>query len=133
VNLTGLGVTVPAGTMRNSRTRLWSKRAAATNAGFAEMLFTVQGAATPTLPLVVTTIQGSDGFATDARRVAASPNGGAAATPEYAVGMLALDSTNLIVGVRNLLGTTGATTATAGMRWRLEVLVDPLVPLPVFV
>src|SRR5262245_1441879 len=31
-NLTTLGVTVPANTMRNIRTRCWAKRAAATNA-----------------------------------------------------------------------------------------------------
>lgn len=133
VNLTGLGVTVPAGTMRNILTRLWSKKAAATNAGYRESLLTVQGAAAPTLPTASTLAGALENGSNDTRTLAQSCNNNNAAAPQYAGGILAIDGTNLIVGVQNFLGSTGAATATAGMRWRLEVLVSPLVTIPVFV
>lgn len=132
-NLTALGVLFPVGTLRNIRTRCWSKRSTAILAGFVEKVFTVQGGAPPTLQTASSAAQSIDNAANDARCPIQVTNNAGGATPEYAHGHLALDGANIIVGVQNFLGTTGALTVTAGIRCRLEVLIDPLVTLPVFV
>src|ERR1043166_7804548 len=46
INLTALGVTFPASSMRNIRTKVWSRRATVANAGYCEKLWTVIGGAT---------------------------------------------------------------------------------------
>jgi hypothetical protein len=133
INLTGLGVTFPVGTMRNIRVRCWSKRAAATNAGYTEKIYTVQGGAPPTLPALVTLAGSLDNGANDNRALIQINNlNSAPGAPQYAAGVLALDGTNVVCGVQNYLGSTAAVTATPGIRVRLEVLVDPLVILAVF-
>jgi hypothetical protein len=134
VNLTGLGVLFPAGTMRNIRTRCWSKRAAATNAGYVERVTVVQGGAPPTLPALVTLAGSLDNGSNDNRAIVQTNNlNSAPGAPQYGAGVVSLDGTNVIVGFQNFLGSTGAVTATVGCRVRLEVIVDPLVVIPVFV
>lgn len=135
INLTALGVTFPAGTSRLIKTKVWSKRAAAANGGYTERHYLVNGAATPTIPNEIT-VAAALAAVNDPKMPVAIPNNNSAGAPEYGVGVVIMDAvatTNVIVGVQNILGTTLAATATPGMRWRLEVLVDPLVQIPVFV
>jgi hypothetical protein len=132
INLTALGVLFPANSVRNIRTRVWSRRAAAANAGFCERLYTVNGAATPTISpdgAVVAQLaavnENARGFAT--------PNNNSSAAPEYGTGIVIMDAvstTNVIVGVQNILGTTNAAVTATLIRWKLEVWVDALVSLP---
>jgi hypothetical protein len=133
IDLTARGVTFPAGSMRNIRTRVWSRRAAVANAGFVEKITTVIGGAIPSVapasgvPAAVAALY-------EPSVVAATPNNNSAAAPEYGTGLVLLDpvsTANVIVGVQNLLGTTRAATSATLLRWRLEVLVEPLVTLPV--
>jgi len=134
INLTALGVQFPVGTQRCIKVRCWSKRAAANNAGYTEKIYVVNGAATPTIPAQIT-VAAALAAVNDPSVVVRLPNNDNAAAPEYGEGVVIMDAvatTNVIVGVQNRLGTTNAATATPGMRWRLEVLVDPLVILPVF-
>lgn len=133
INLTLLGVTFPASSLRNIRTRVWSRRAAVASAGFVEKVWTVIGGATPSVALD-TTVAAALAALNEPSVVAATPNNGSASAPEYGTGIVIMDAvstTNVIVGVQNLLGTTRAATTATLLRWRLEVLVDPLVILPV--
>lgn len=133
INLTALGVTFPAGSLRNIRTRVWSRRAAVASAGFVEKLWTVIGGATPTVSLDLSTAAALAAV-NEPSVVAATPNNNDAAAPQYGVGQVIMDAvstTNVIVGVQNILGTTRAATSATLIRWKLEVLVDPLVILPV--
>lgn len=131
INLTLLGVLFPANTVRNIRTRVWSRRAAAANAGFAEKIWTVNGGATPTI-VPEGTVAAAIAATSYPNWVAATPNNNSAGAPEFGVGQVVMDvvsTTNVLVGVQNVLGTTNAPTSATLIRWRLEVLVDALVPL----
>lgn len=135
INLTTLGVTFPASTCRLIKTKVWSRLAAAASCGYAERHFLVAGAATPTIPAAITVVAALAAV-NEVKVPVAIPNNNSAGAPEYGVGVVIMDAvstTNVIVGVQNILGTSFAATPTAGMRWRLEVTVDPLVSLPVFV
>lgn len=131
INLTLLGVLFPANSVRNIRTRVWSRRASAANAGFAEKIWTVNGAATPTIP-PESTVTGAPAVLSYPNWVAATPNNASASAPEYGVGQVVMDlvsTTNVLVGVQNVLGTTNAATSATLIRWKLEVFVDALVSL----
>lgn len=133
INLTALGVTFPASTLRNIRTRVWSRRATVANAGYVEKLWTVIGGATPSVA-PDTTVAAALAALSEPSVIAATPNNNSAAAPEYGTGIVIMDAvstTNVIVGVQNLLGTTRAATSATLLRWRLEVFVEPLVSLPV--
>jgi len=132
INLTLLGVPFPVGSLRNIRVRCWSRRIASANSGYSEVLYTVVGAATPTIP-PDTTVAASLAAVHEPRVIVRTPNNNSASAPEYAQGVVIMDAvstTNVIVGVQNRLGTTNAATATPGLRWRLEVLVDRLQIIP---
>jgi hypothetical protein len=132
INLTALGVTFPANSMRNIRTRVWSRRAAAASAGFCERLYTVNGAATPTIA-PDGTIAAQLAAINENARGFATPNNNSAAAPEYGTGIVIMDAvatTNVIVGVQNILATTNAAVTATLIRWKLEVLVDALVSMP---
>lgn len=135
VNLTALGVLFPASTLRNIRVRCWSRRVTVAEAGYSERIFTVIGGATPSIPPRFTLAAGLTA-ANDPQLIIGIPNNNSAAAPEYGEGVVIMDAVataSVIVGVQNFLGTTNAAvTTTVGMRWRLEVVVDPLVSLPVF-
>jgi hypothetical protein len=134
INLTALGVLFPASSCRLIKTKVWSRLAAAASCGYTERHFLVVGAATPTIPNAIT-VAAALAAVNEVKMPVAIPNNNSAGAPEYGVGVVIMDAvstTNVIVGVQNILGTTFAATATAGMRWRLEVTVDPLVQIPVF-
>lgn len=136
-NLTTLGVTVPAGTMRNIRTRCWSKRAAATNAGYCESSFTVQGAATPTLTTAVT-LSATPSFysdiipSNDQHMSVGISNLASAAAPTYGRAELYIESGSICIGFANRAAADGALTSTSGARCRVEIFVEQLIQLPVF-
>jgi hypothetical protein len=133
VNLTTLGVTFPASSVRNIRTRVWSRRATVANCGYVEKLWTVIGGTTPSVA-PDTSVAAALAAVSEPSVIAATPNNNSAAAPEYGTGIVIMDAvatTNVIVGVQNLLGTTRAATSATLMRWRLEVFVEPLVVLPV--
>lgn len=135
INLTALGVTFPANSSRCIKVRCWSKRITQANSGYTEKVYMVQGGATPSIPNESTLAGALGNGANDPKAIVQSPNNNSAAAPEYAGGVVILDAvatTNVIVGVQNFLGSTGAATATPGIRWRLEVLVDTLVTQPIF-
>lgn len=137
-NLTTLGVTVPAGTMRNIRTKCWSKRAAATNAGFTQMTFSVQGAAPPTLTTAVT-LSATPSFysdiipSNDLHTEVGASNLASAGAPTYGRAELYIESGSLCIGFANREPVAGALTSTSGARCKVEIFIDPLVVLPVFV
>lgn len=135
INLTALGVPFPASSVRNIRTRVWSRRAAVANCGFVEKLWTVIGGATPSVA-PASTVAAALAALYEPSVIAATPNNNSASAPEYGTGIVIMDAvatTNVIVGVQNLLGTTRAATSATLMRWRLEVFVEPLIMLPVAV
>jgi len=133
INLTALGVTFPASSQRTIYTKVWSRRNAVANCGFVWKAHTVIGGATPSIVPDITTVNAL-GAVNQPAVIAATMNNNTILLPEYGTGVVIMDAvatTNVIVGVQNLLGTTnGAVTATL-MRWRLEVFVDTLVSLPV--
>lgn len=136
-NLTTLGVTVPAGTMRTIRTRCYSKRAAATNAGFTQMSFCVQGAAPPTLTTAVTLSATPSFYAdiipsNDLHLEVGTSNLASAGAPTYGRAELYIESGSLCIGFANREPVAGALTSTSGARCRVEIFVEPLVILPVF-
>lgn len=131
INLTLLGVLFPANSIRNIRTRVWSRRAAAANAGYCEKWWTVNGAATPTIA-PDGTIAAQLAAINENSQPVATPNNNSASAPEYGIGQVVMDpvaTTNVIVGVQNILATTRAATSATLIRWRLEVWVDALVPV----
>jgi hypothetical protein len=133
INLTALGVPFPASSQRNITTRVWSRRATVAQAGFVEKVWTVIGGATPSVAPDLT-VAAALAAVNEPSVVKATPNNNSASAPEYGTGIVIMDAvatTNVIVGVQNLLGTTRAPTSATLLRWRLEVLVDPLVILPV--
>jgi hypothetical protein len=133
INLTALGVVFPASSVRNIRTRVWSRRAAVANCGFCERIYTVIGGATPSIA-PDTSLAAALAALNEPAVVARTPNNNSAGAPEYGTGIVIMDAvstTNVIVGVQNILGTTNAAVTATLMRWRLEVFVDPLVSLPV--
>ncbi len=132
INLTLLGVPFPANSQRVIRTRCWSRRAAAANSGFCERIYTVNGAATPTIA-PDTSLAAALAALNEPAVVARTPNNNSAGAPEYGTGIVIMDAvatTNVIVGVQNILGTTNAAVTATLIRWKLEVLVDALVMLP---
>lgn len=134
INLSTLGVTFPADSCRLIKTKVWSRLAAVASCGYTERHFLVVGAATPTIPAAIT-VAAALAAVNEVKMPVAVPNNNSAGAPEYGVGVVILDAvstTEVIVGVQNILGTTFAATATAGMRWRLEVTVDPLVQIKPF-
>jgi hypothetical protein len=133
INLTSLGVTFPAGSQRTIYTKVWSRRATVANCGFVWKAWTVIGGATPSVA-PDTTVAAALAAISEPSVIAATPNNNSAAAPEYGTGIVIMDAvatTNVIVGVQNLLGTTRAATSATLMRWRLEVFVDSLVNQPV--
>lgn len=133
INLTALGVLFPAGSIRNIKTRVWSRRAAVANAGYCERIYTVIGGATPSVA-PDTSVAAALAALNEPAVIARTPNNNSAAAPEYGTGIVIMDAvstTNVIVGVQNILGTTNAAVTATLMRWRLEVHVDPLVELAV--
>jgi len=133
INLTALGVTFPASSMRNIRTKVWSRRATVANAGYCEKLWTVIGGATPSVA-PDSTVAAALAALNEPSVIAATPNNNSASAPEYGTGIVIMDAvatTNVIVGVQNLVGTTRATASATLMRWRLEVVVEPLLIIPV--
>lgn len=134
VNLTLLGVTFPASSVRLIRTRVWSRRATVAQAGFCEVPWLVVGGATPSVLAGFTVAAGLTAL-NDPQLITGIPNNNDnATTPNYGKGIVVMDpvaTTNVIVGVQNILGTTNAPTTATLMRWRLEVFVDTLVSLPV--
>lgn len=133
INLTLLGVAFPASTQRTIYTKVWSRRATVANCGFVWKAWTVIGGTTPSIA-PDTSVAAALAAVSEPSVIAATPNNNSAAAPEYGTGIVIMDAvstTNVIVGVQNLLGTTRAATSATLMRWRLEVLVDPLVILPV--
>lgn len=135
VNLTALGVTFPANSSRLIKVRLWSKRVTQANSGYTEKVYMVQGGATPSLANESTLAGALGNGANDPKAITQTPNNNSAGAPEYAGGVVIMDAvatTNVIVGVQNFLGSTGAATVTPGIRWRLEVVVDPLVSQTIF-
>jgi hypothetical protein len=133
VNLTLLGVAFPASSQRTIRTRVWSRRATVANCGYVEKVWTVIGGTTPSVAPDIT-VAAALAAVNEPSVVAATPNNNSASAPEYGTGIVIMDAvatTNVIVGVQNLLGTTRAATSATLLRWRLEVIVDPLVILPV--
>lgn len=133
INLTLLGVGFPASSLRNIRTRCWSRRATVANCGYCERIYTVIGGATPSIA-PDTSVAAALAALNEPAIVARTPNNNSAAAPEYGTGIVIMDAvatTNVIVGVQNILGTTNAAVTATLIRWRLEVLVDPLVALPV--
>lgn len=131
INLTALGVVFPAGTLRNIRTRVWSRRGTVNNSGYVEKVWTVIGGATPSVAPDLT-VAAALAAVNEPSVVAATPNNNSASAPEYGTGIVIMDAvstTNVIVGVQNLLGTTRAATSATLLRWQLEVFVDPLVVL----
>lgn len=135
VNLTALGVLFPASTLRRIKTRVWSRRTTVAQAGYVEKDYIVIGGATPSIAPEIT-VAAALAACADPSALVAIPNNNSASAPEYGEGVVIMDAVataSVIVGVQNLLGTTRApTTTTTGMRWRLEVLVDALVSIPVF-
>lgn len=135
VNLTALGVTFPANSSRCIKVRCWSKRVTQANSGYTEKVYMVQGGATPSIPNESTLAGALGNGSNDPKAIVQLPNNNSAAAPEYAAGVVIMDAvatTNVIVGVQNFLGSTGAATVTAGIRWRLEVVVDPIVSQTIF-
>lgn len=133
INLTLLGVLFPASSVRNVRTRVWSRRAAVANCGYCERMYTVIGGATPSIA-PDGAVAAQLAALNENARFAATPNNNNSAAPEYGTGIVIMDAvstTNVIVGVQNILGTTNAAVTATLMRWRLEVFVDALVTLPV--
>lgn len=134
VNLTALGVAFPASSLRRIKTRCWSRRATVAQAGYVEKDYIVIGGATPSIAPEIT-VAAALAACADPSALVAIPNNNSASAPEYGEGIVIMDAVStasVIVGVQNLLGTTRAATSAVGMRWRLEVLVDPLVSIPVF-
>jgi len=132
INLTTLGVLFPADSQRLIRTRVWSRRAAAANSGYCEKWWSVNGAATPTIA-PDTTVAAALAALNEPSQPVATPNNNSAAAPEYGIGQVVMDpvaTTNVIVGVQNILGTTRAATSATLIRWKLEVFVDALVRIP---
>lgn len=133
INLTSLGVLFPASSLRNIRTRVWSRRATVNQCGYCERLYTVIGGATPSVGLD-TTVAAALAALNEPAVIARTPNNNSASAPEYGTGIVIMDAvstTNVIVGVQNILGTTNAAVTATLMRWRLEVWVEPLVSLAV--
>lgn len=133
VNLTLLGVAFPASSLRNIRCRVWSRRAAVANAGYSEKWYTVIGGATPSIA-PDTTLAAALAAINNPAAAVRIPNNNSASAPEYGEGIVIMDAvatTNVIVGVQNILGTTNAAVTATLLRWRLEVFVDSLVSLPV--
>lgn len=133
INLTALGVVFPASSTRNIRTRVWSRRATVAQCGYVEKIWTVIGGATPSVAPDLT-VAAALAAVNEPSVIAATPNNNSASAPEYGTGIVIMDAvstTNVIVGVQNLLGTTRVATSATLIRWKLEVLVDPLVSLPV--
>lgn len=131
INLTALGVLFPASSVRVIKTKVWSRRNAVANCGFVEKWWTVIGGATPSIA-PDTTVAAALAAVNEPSVICATPNNNSAAAPEYGTGIVIMDAvstTNVIVGVQNLLGTTRAATSATLIRWRLEVTVDPLVQL----
>jgi hypothetical protein len=133
VNLTTLGVLFPASSVRNIRCRVWSRRAAAAEAGYTEKWYSVAGGATPTIAPDAT-LAAIIAAANNPAAAVRIPNNNSAAAPHYGEGIVIMDAvatTNVIVGVQNIVGLTNVAGTATLMRWRLEVWVDSLVILPV--
>jgi hypothetical protein len=133
MNLSTLGVLFPANTQRLIKLRHWSRRGSITDQGYVERVFTVKGAATFGTVLVGGQITGafSVGLATSPDTLIAHAN--LAAGGEFGIPFVGIDAT---VGLF-VVGYTAATAAvqtslTVNVRNRIEVVVDPLVVLPVF-
>lgn len=133
VNLTSLGVVFPASSLRQILCRVWSRRQTVAQCGYSEKMYTVIGGATPSISPEATTVLALSAI-NDNAVAWRTPNNNVVLTPQYGEGIVIMDAvatTNVIVGVQNIDPTTnGAVTATS-LRWRLEVLVMPLVSLPV--
>lgn len=130
MNLSTLGVPFPANTMRNIRMRMWSRRAAAADSGYVERVFCVKGAATLATITVAGQITGafSVGLATEPDTLVAFMN----TATDFGIPFAASDATGVFI-----VGYTADTTAiqtslTVNVRNRIEVLVEPLVAIPVF-
>ena len=133
VNLTTLGVLFPASSQRAICTRVWSRRQTVAQAGYVEKWYTVVGGATPTVDPQSSVAAGLAAVSYPDISIA-TPNNNSAAAPEYGIGVVIMDAvatTNVIVGVQNILGTTAVVTSATSLRWRIEVLVLPLVVQPV--
>jgi hypothetical protein len=133
INLTALGVVFPASSLRNIRCRTWSRRATVANAGYTEKWYTVIGGATPSIAPDAT-LAAIVAAANNPAAAVRIPNNNSAAAPEYGEGIVIMDAvatTNVIVGVQNIVGLTNVAATATLMRWRLEVWVDTLVALPV--
>lgn len=133
VNLTTLGVLFPASSLRNIRCKVWSRRATVANAGYTEKWYTVIGGTTPSVAPDAT-LAAIVAAANNPAAAVRIPNNNSAAAPEYGEGIVIMDAvatTNVIVGVQNIVGLTNVAATATLMRWRLEVYVDPLVILPV--
>lgn len=133
INLTALGVAFPASTQRLIRTKVWSRRGTVNQCGYVEKVWTVIGGATPSIAPDAT-VAAALAALSEPSVIAATPNNNSASAPEYGTGIVIMDAVStasVIVGVQNLLGTTRAATSATLIRWRIEVLVDPLVTLPV--
>lgn len=133
INLTALGVLFPASSVRNIRTRVWSRRATIANCGYTEKVQTVIGGATPSIVPDIT-VAAALAAINEPSVVARTPNNNTVGAPEYGTGVVIMDAVStasVIVGVQNILGTTNAAVTATLMRWRLEVWVEPLVSLAV--
>lgn len=133
VNLTTLGVLFPASSLRQILCRVWSRRQTVAQCGYSERMYTVVGGATPTID-PDDTIAAALAATNDNRAAWRTANNNSAGAPEYGEGVVIMDAvatTNVIVGVQNILGTTNAAVTATSLRWRLEVLVLPLVGMPV--
>ncbi len=131
INLTALGVTFPASSLRNIRCRCWSRRNAVANAGYTEKWYTVIGGATPSIAPDAT-LAAIVAAANNPAAAVRIPNNNSAAAPHYGEGIVIMDAvatTNVIVGVQNIVGLTNVAASATLIRWRLEVFVDSLVSL----
>lgn len=131
INLTALGVLFPAGSVRNIRCRTWSRRAAVANCGYTEKWYSVIGGATPSVAPDAT-LAAIIAAANNPAAAVRIPNNNSAAAPEYGEGIVIMDAvatTNVIVGVQNIVGLTNVAATATLMRWHLEVWVDALVVL----
>lgn len=133
INLTTLGVTFPASSLRNIRCRCWSRRATVAEAGYTEKWYTVIGGATPSVAPDAT-LAAIVAAANNPAAAVRIPNNNSAAAPHYGEGIVIMDAvatTNVIVGAQNIVGLTNVAGTATLMRYRLEVWVDSLVILPV--
>lgn len=133
MNLSTLGVAFPANTARLIRLRHWSRRGSITDQGYVERVFLVKGAATFGTVLVGGQITGafSVGLATSPDTLIAHAN--LAAGGEFGIPFVGIDAAVGLFVVGYTAATAAVQTALAvNVRNRIEVVVDPLVTLPIF-